>query len=119
MSLFSKPFAFDTETDDVGEEEPRTVLIQMCPVDATSEQDVVVLEGVDVFEQFLDRVEETKHNMTCHSFNLDYEWSRLENIVLKRYTWAEKKLERGTFHVVGDEKSVYELKIISTVRSSP
>ena len=49
MSLFSKPFAFDTETDDVGEEEPRTVLIQMCPVDATSEQDVVVLEGVDVF----------------------------------------------------------------------
>lgn len=113
MSLFSKPFAFDTETDDVGEEEPRTVLIQMCPVDATSEQDVVVLEGVDVFEQFLDRVEDTKHNMTCHSFNLDYEWSRLENIVLKRYTWAEKKLERGTFHVVADDKSVYELKIMN------
>lgn len=113
MSLFSKPFAMDTETDSVeGYDEPRTVLMQMCPVDAVSEKEVVLLKGVDVFDQFFDRVEETRHNMDCHVFNLDYEWSRMEQTVLARYEWTEeRKMGKGTFHVVGDDRMVYEVRI--------
>lgn len=113
MPLFSKTFAMDTETDSVeGYEEPRTVLMQMCPVDAVSEKDVVLLTGLDVFDQFLDKMEETKHNMDCHVFNLDYEWSRMEQTVLSGYSWSEeRKLPKGTFHVVGDDRMIYEVRI--------
>lgn len=117
MPLFSVPFALDTENDMVeGYDEPIPVTIQMCPYDAVSEKDVIVLKGVDCYDRFLDMFEETRTDMRCAVFNLDHEWKGLESHVLGRYEWFEKetpksKVPPGHFHVSGDDRMVYQVTI--------
>lgn len=120
MPLFSGPFVYDTETDLVeGYDEPITVTIQMCPADAVSEDDVVVLEGLDCFDRFLNLFEETKgKTLKCSVFNLDYEWKALERHVLSRYRWFEQespkqRMSPGQFHVVGDDRMIYQVELVN------
>lgn len=119
MPLFSVPFALDTENDMVeGYDEPIPVTIQMCPYDAMSENDVVVLEGVDCYDRFLDLFEETMTNMSCVVFNADHEWQGLERHVVGRYEWYEKEgpkdhIPPGCFNVSGDDRMVYRITIVN------
>lgn len=118
MPLFSTPFALDTENDMVeGYDEPIPVTIQMCPIDARSDKDVVVLEGVDCYVQFLRKFEETQgKQVICSVFNADHEWAGLERHVVGRYEWFErtednKHIPNGCFTVNGDDRLTYKIEI--------
>lgn len=120
MPLFSGEFAMDTENDMVeGYDEPIPVTIQMCPADAVSEKDVVVLEGVDCYERFFNLFEETRaKKAVCCVFNADHEWAGMERYVVGHYQWFEKlnpkdRVPPGCFHVTGDDRLIYKIEIVN------
>lgn len=91
--------ALDSETDTVpGYDDPRTVLLQYCDIDADTEDAVVMLEGVDdargkgCFQQLMDAFERTFHQVEVSVYNLNYEWSRISREYLLRpwspYKWT-------------------------------
>lgn len=116
MPLFSEPFAFDTESDRF-EGEQRTRMVQMCPMSATSLNDVVVIEGWDALDRFMDRFEETKSKswIRCHDFNLGgYEFSHLLPVLRRRYVYVDKKTPgRGEWTAIADDKTVYKVLVMN------
>lgn len=115
-------FALDTETDQVpGYDQPRTVLIQICPSDAVSEREVVLWEGLDCYNKLFKAFEDTGYDTECHVFNLDYEFSRLR----KEYLYPEdeepapwqfadlqkrQRLKPGQWYLMADDKAHYKVQ---------
>ena len=110
MALPSE-FAFDTETDSF-DGDIRTCMIQICPVGASSLDDVKVFLGRDCYDQFFDRFEETLYNMDCRTFNLDYEFEWLFHAMKDRYTWTEsRQVKKGEWNCSMDESRAYIVRI--------
>lgn len=111
-------YVYDTETDYVeGFDEPRTVTVQVCPMDARTEDEVMVFEGLDCLDKLLDWMEAGEKKQECYVFNLDYEWSRIERFVRARLVWWEKVDERerqppGTFTDFGDSHFDYKITLV-------
>ena len=108
-------FSYDTETGLCPDGKIRTVLIQICSITAGSMKEVVMIEGEDCFERFLDRFEETDWPMNCHAYNLSYEISWLMPFLAKRYEWvdwkAARRMKKGTFSAIEDPIACYSVKI--------
>lgn len=116
MPLFSKPFAMDTESDVYEDGEKKTRLVQICPIDAVSLDDVRMFYGWDALSRFMDSFEETnsKKQLDCHVFNLGgYEFSHLWLEVLRdRYEYVDKKNPgKGEWTAVADDKTVYQVLV--------
>ena len=116
MPLFSKPFAMDTESDVYEDGEKKTRLVQICPIDAVSLDDVRMFYGWDALSRFMDSFEETnsKKQLDCHVFNLGgYEFSHLWLEVLRdRYEYVDKKVPgKGEWTAIADDKTVYQVLI--------
>lgn len=90
-------------------------MIQLCSISAGSIKEVVMIEGEDCFDRFLDRFEETDYPMNCHAYNLSYEISWLMPALANRYEWvdwsAAKRMKKGTFSAVEDPIACYSVKI--------
>ena len=108
-------FAYDTETGLCPDGKIRTVLIQICSITAGSIKEVVMIEGEDCFDRFLDRFEETDQPMNCHAYNLSYEISWLMPALSARYEWVDwrsaKRMKKGTFSAIEDPIACYAIKI--------
>ena len=111
-------YVYDTETDMVeGFSEPRTVTVQVAPLDIATEDEVIVFEGLDCLDQLLDWMESGEKNQECYVYNLDYEWSRIERFVRARLVWWEKVEEKerqppGTFSDFGDNHFDYKITLV-------
>ena len=107
-------FSYDTETGLCEDGRIRTVLVQLCDLEAESPEDVVLIEGEDCIQRFFEMVELTDHDMDCHAYNLSYESSWFDNYVAQRYQWTElrgRKMPRGSFTVIADPVAYYEWEI--------
>ena len=108
--------AFDTETDKAaGEEEPVTVSVQRCCLDAGSEDAVNIDLGRDCYDRFFGWMGEGNHK-NMFAYNLDYEWSRMESYVRERFEYWEKPKGRaqqplGTYTVFGDDHFIYSVTL--------
>lgn len=115
MPLFSGAFALDTESDVYEDGERRTRLIQMCPIDATSERDVVCIHGWDCWDRFFDRLEDTvsRKKLQCHMYNLGgYEFSHLWREVLRdRYEYTAGRPSKGQWTSTTDDKTTYSVEV--------
>lgn len=115
MSLYSVPFALDTESDVYVDGEKKTRLVQICPVDALSLKDVRVYEGWDALNRFFDSFEETRGKMLdCHVFNLGgYEFSHFWKEVLRdRYEYVDARSpKKGQWTAIADDKTVYKVLV--------
>lgn len=105
-------FAFDTETDRFGDD-VLTCMIQVCPISAGSLDDVSIILGLDCYERFLDRFEETQYNMDCHMYNLDYEFKWLKHWLggYEFVPFSQKRLARGQWTCSSDNMTTYCVKI--------
>lgn len=118
MSLPSH-FVFDTETDDWSKKEAgaklRTCMLQLCPMSATSLDDVAVYLGPDCYDRFLDDFDETLYDMECHVYNLGYEYyAGFEEVLLRRYTNEDYELrrpEKGCFMLMESNGQSYKVQI--------
>lgn len=111
-----EPFALDTEDDEYVDGIRKTRLVQLCPISATSLDDTIVLYGWDAWNQFFDKLEDTKtkKHLKCHCFNLGgYEFSHmLKEVLLDRYTYTdEKSLGKGEWALVADDQTVYKVTV--------
>ena len=107
-------FSYDTETGLCEDGKIRTVLVQLCDLEAESPEEVVLIEGEDCIQRFFEMVELTDHDMDCHAYNLSYESSWFDNYVAQRYQWTElrgRKMPRGSFTVIADLVAYYEWEI--------
>lgn len=123
----AKTIAYDTETDMIpGCEVPRTVLIQICAVDAHDDSDVYMIEGTDCFERFFEAFECVNSNIDCHCYNLKYEWSRIYHGYITRanvlYDYWESDRESetrekqpvGTWSILEDTFNVYCVTFVNS-----
>lgn len=114
MEVLPPTFSYDTETGQCPDGLIRTVLIQYCNVNATTPEEVVMIEGEDCFLEFFKRFEETGCPMECHAYNLSYEISWIIPQIRDSYQWVEwnnKKMRPGTFTVMADPMACYAFKI--------
>lgn len=117
MSLYYEPFALDTESDVYKDGYKKTKLVQICPISATSLDDVKLYYGWDSLNEFFDDFNDTNGNNTildCHVFNLGgYEFSHLWYEVLQyRYTYTEESIPKmGEWTAIADDKTVYKVMV--------
>lgn len=107
-------YAFDTETDAYTDGHPRGALIQICPIDAVGLDDVVLFEGWDCYEQWLDRWEETMYNSRCHMFNLHgYEEDWFIPLLCKRYEFIKTrgKMAPMTWTILAGDMNTWKIRI--------
>lgn len=117
-------YAYDTEAPMVpGFDQPITATVQLCSLDALhpSAVEMIVRNDNTALDVFLDWLEDSEDDLRIFTFNLDYEWSRLESFVLNRYTWWEpvkvngkkdwKAMPNGSFYLFGDRHFTYQLII--------
>ena len=74
MILPASIFAYDTETDRLDPDDPETTycaLVQICPIDAQSVDDVTLIESDHAVDDFLAAFEKTPYNCEMHCYNLD------------------------------------------------
>lgn len=113
MPLWSEDFALDTETDIWGEER-RTVLVQACPVSASSLNDVRTWYGENAWALFMKTFEETSgKKVRCHCYNLGgFESVSLIRDALQGYAFTEeRKLKKGEWNMVADKQTVYKIAV--------
>lgn len=112
--MLPKYFALDTETGIVGtfKDPIRTVLIQICPMDAMSPSDVRMYCGEDCYEQFFDEFDNMPYgSLHCDVFNLDYEWAWMQSHVINRYEFVGDKPDKGQWTCLEDPMTIYDIKI--------
>lgn len=110
-------FSFDTETGRCPDGKIRTVLIQICSVNVTTPDEVIMLEGENCYQQFFEMMEETDCPMDCHAYNLNYEVSWMVP-QLTSYSWVDwgsaRRMKPGTFTVMADPMATYAMKICNS-----
>ena len=111
-------FSYDTETGLCEDGMIRTVLVQLCPVDAGSMKEVTMIEGEDAIDRFFDLFEETSIPCDCHAYNLSYEISWIIHVAKLRYEWVDwrsaKKMRPGTYSVMEDPMACYAAKFCNS-----
>lgn len=122
MPLYSVPFALDTESDRYVDGEKKTRMVQICPVNAKSINDVRTYYGWDALHRFFDTFDETTRAYTfndsnvidCHVYNLGgYEFSHLWKECLRdRYEYTDAMHPKaGQWTALADDKSVYKVSV--------
>lgn len=107
-------FAFDTETDAYDDGHPKGALIQICPISATSLDDVVLFEGWDCYEQWLDKWDETMYDCRCHMFNLHgYEEDWFIPLLSQRYEYTKNRgrMQKDTWTLMGDQMNTFKIRV--------
>lgn len=113
MPLWSEDFALDTETDVWGKER-KTVLVQACPVSASSLDDVRVWYGENAWKKFMKTFEETSGKIVrCHCYNLgQFEQVSIIKDAMEGYTFTEnRQLKKGEWSMVADRQTVYKITV--------
>ncbi len=110
--------ALDTEDDRFKDGCRRTRLIQICPISATSLDDVRVIEGFGAWGKLFDILEKqncwTKTQIEIRCYNLGgYEFSHMWAEVLKdRYQYTDEKvLKFAQWTALADDKTVYSVEV--------
>lgn len=107
--------SFDTESGICQDGKIRNVLIQYCSINATSLEDVVILQGEDCYEQFLDKFEHTLHDVKLYFYNANWEARPFINHLIKKgYVYTEQLKGRGFpshWTVLEDPMKVYSMEV--------
>lgn len=124
--MLPRIFSYDTETGRVGtgDEDVRTVLIQICSKDAKSKRHVQLFMGEDCFAQFFGLFENSfsYSKYECFTFNLKYEFQWLLPWLREHYRWQLRPrneqgklgpMEPGTWYCVEDAMTVYSVEVCS------
>lgn len=117
MSLYYEPFALDTESDVYVDGNKKTKLVQICPISATSLDDVRLYFGWDALNEFFldfDRTVGNNATLDCHVYNLGgYEFSHIWREVLQfQYEYTEDTTPKaGQWTALADDKTVYKVLV--------
>lgn len=122
MILPSKIFSYDTESDRIDPQDPETTyccLVQICPIDAQSVDNVTLFESDHAVDEFLAAFERTPYNCEMHCYNLggyEFEWIRgalirrgYRNILMDR----RRKLPPMTWRTIYDKSGVFRVDVVN------
>ena len=122
MILPASIFAYDTETDRLDPDDPETTycaLVQICPIDAQSVDDVTLFESDHAVDDFLAAFERTPYDCEMHCYNLgnyEFEWIRgalirrgYHNIQMDR----RRKLPPMTWRTIYDKAGVFRVDVVN------
>lgn len=125
MSMMGKSFplgeivALDTEDDRFTDGCRRTRLIQLCPVSATSLDDVRLIEGFGCWSELFRILDDqcmrtdTKKHLDIRCYNLGgYEFSHMLAEVLRReFEYVDHFPTYGQWTALADDKAVYKVEV--------
>lgn len=123
MPLTKAVFAYDTETDRIDPEDPESTyccLVQICPIDAKSVNDVILYESDDAITDFLQDWESTSHKAEMHCYNLgnyEFEWLRggLIKNGYRNVEWSKaRKIPPHSWRVMYDTAGVFKMDICNS-----
>ena len=127
MILPASIFAYDTETDRLDPDDPESTycaLVQICPIDAQSVDDVTLFESDHAVDDFLAAFERTPYDCEMHCYNLgnyEFEWLRgalirrgYHNIQMDR----RRKLPPMTWRTIYDKAGVFRVDVVNGNRQS-